>query len=102
MGNKPDIPDGWAMPDDMAESLRKVINQKSSTTPLDDLIDAIKQMGSEIADIEPEPGDWAGWITYLLEVLQAEAQNDRKGAAYESMLLDLRESLNTRIDGGKW
>ena len=102
MTDKSDLPDGWAMPDDMAKRINDVLSQRPRPTPLDELIDAIKQMGSEIADVEPEPGDWAGWITYLLEVLQVEAQKDRKDAAYESMLLELRETLETQIKGGKW
>ena len=97
MDNKTDLPEGWAMPDDLSKKISEVLSQRPRPTPLDDLIDAIKQMGSEIAQVEPEPTDWAGWITYLLEVLQAEAQKDRKDAAYETMLLDLRDTLETGI-----
>jgi hypothetical protein len=34
--------------------------------------------------------------------MEAETQNDRKDAAYESMLLDLWKALETHIEGGKW
>ncbi len=90
------------MPDDMAERINEVLSQRPRPTPLDELMDVLGQTANEIAQVEPEPGDWAGWITYLLEVLQTEAEKDRKDAAYESMLHDLREALETRIEGGKW
>ena len=44
----------------------------------------------------------AGWVNYLLEQMKMEAQKDRKDAVYESMLLELQETLETRIEGGKW
>lgn len=59
-------------------------------------------MARDIVLIESDPKDWAGWVNYLLESLQSEAQKNRKSAADEAMLLDLREALETRIEGGKW
>ena len=59
-------------------------------------------MARDIALIEPDPIDWAGWVQYSLNQMEAEIQNDRKDAAYESMLLDLWKALEIRIEGGKW
>ena len=95
-------PDTWGMPNDLAESLGKAMEQKPQANPLVDLMDALTQTASEIADLEPEPNDWAGWITYLLEALQVEAEKDSKPAAFETMLPTLRDALITRIEGGKW
>jgi hypothetical protein len=85
----------------MEDSVQKTLDEKPYS-PLEDLMEALRDMSNAIADVEPEPSDWAGWITYLLEVLQAEAQRDRKDAAYESVLQELRESLENRSQGGKW
>lgn len=65
-------------------------------------VSALEKLARDIAIIEPDPQDWTGWVNYLLESLQTEAQKDRKSATYEAMLLDLREALETRIEGGKW
>ena len=97
-----DLPEGWSMPDDMAESLNKFMNQKARSTPLNDLMEAVNDMANEIADVEPEPGDWAGWIAYLLEALQEQVEKDRKGGNFETMLQALRDDLEIRITGGKW
>ncbi len=90
------------MPDDMAESLNEFMNQKANTTPLNDLMELLSDTANEIADVEPEPGDWSGWIAYLLESLQEQADKDFKRGEYETMLETLRDDLITRIDRGKW
>jgi hypothetical protein len=66
-------------------------------TPEDEPADALDEMARDIALIEPEPKDWGVWVNYLLESLQSEAQKERKSAADEEMLLNLREALETRI-----
>jgi hypothetical protein len=43
----------------------------------------------DIALIEPEPKDWAWWVSYLLEQLEAEAQNRGKQAKFEELLREL-------------
>jgi hypothetical protein len=101
MNNNPDLPEGWIISGDMAKKVNEALNKKS-ITPEDELADALEDMARDIALIEPDPKDWGGWVNYLLESLQTEAQKDRKSAAYEAMLLDLREALETRIEGGKW
>ena len=95
-------PPTWGMPDDLANRMGEVMNQKPQSSPLVDLMEALTQTASEIADLEPEPNDWAGWITYLLEALQVEAEKDSKPAAFETMLPTLRDALKTRIEGGRW
>ena len=59
-------------------------------------------MAWDIALIEPEPMDWAVWVSYLLEQMDSEAQKRRKDAAYKSMLLDLQNAIKTLIEGGRW
>ena len=97
-----DIPSGWAMPDDMAERINEVINRKINTFPFDELRDALDQTAGELAQIEPDPRDWIGWVTYLLEALQNIAQESKKPEDYEIMLKALLDELEIRIKGGRW
>ena len=94
-------PDGRAMPDDLAKKINERLNRKT-LRPEDELVDALEELARDIALIEPDPEDWAGWITYLLEALQEQAERDFKRTKYETMLETLRDDLTVRMDGGKW
>jgi len=59
MNNKPDLPNGWAMPDDLAKKVSELLNRKS-ITPEDELQAALDEMARDIALIEPDPVDWGG------------------------------------------
>jgi hypothetical protein len=59
MNNKPDLPDGWAMPDDLAKKVCEALNRKP-ITPEDEFQDALDDMARDIALIEPNPVDWDG------------------------------------------
>ena len=95
-------PPTWGITDDLANKIGARMDQKPQANPLVDLMDALTQTASEIADLEPDPNDWAGWITYLLESLQVQSEKDNKPAAFETMLPALRDALITRIESGKW
>jgi len=101
MTNNPKIPDTWGIPDDQANKVREALSKKT-IRPEDAVQIALEEIARDIAIIEPDSQDWTGWVNYLLESLQTEAQKDRKSATFEAMLLDLREALETRIEGGKW
>jgi hypothetical protein len=64
MDNKPVLPEGWAMPDDLARKVSEALNKKS-ITPQDELADglmrwrAILPCSNQIRLI----GD-GGWLTY--------------------------------------
>jgi hypothetical protein len=62
MDNDSKIPDGWAMPDDLAKRISELENQKPYA-PEDDLQDALEDMVRDIALIEPNPVDW-GRVVY--------------------------------------
>ncbi len=68
MNKKSDLPPGWAMPEDQAERLKESLNKKS-ISPEDELEKALREIARDIALIEPNPLDWEGWISYLLEQL---------------------------------
>jgi hypothetical protein len=56
-------------------------------------VTALEDMARDIALIEPDPQDWAGWIMYLLEKLKAEANSRRRMDDYENMLNSLLRNL---------
>lgn len=64
MDNKPDLPEGWAMPDDLARKVNESINRKR-ITPEDELQDAFRDLANDLALIEPDPRDWGWWVSYL-------------------------------------
>jgi hypothetical protein len=51
MDNNPDLPDGWAMPGELAKKISEVLNRKS-ITPEDELKDVLEDMARDIALIE--------------------------------------------------
>ena len=99
MDNKSEIPDGWAMPDDLAKKISEVLNNKP-ISPEDELADALDEMARDIALIEPNPLDWAGWVSYLLEQMEGEAQRRCKRADYEEMLRILADETAKQVDSG--
>ena len=48
----PDLPDGWAMPDDLAKKISEALNKKS-ITPEDELAGALDEMARDVALIKP-------------------------------------------------
>ena len=96
MSKNPDIPDGWAIPDELAKKVNEAFNTKS-ITPEDELADALKDMARDIALIEPDPQDWGWWVAYLLEKLEEEAQRRGKDALYKEMLKSLKQDLGNRF-----
>ena len=90
MTNKSELPEGWAMPPDMAKRLSEGLNKKS-VTPENTQQKALDEIARDIALIEPNPQDWGWWVSYLLEQLDAEA---RKGGREQGFTLMLREIVD--------
>lgn len=101
MNNDDYIPEGWAVPDDMASWLRKSVN-KRPYAPEDELQEAIDDVARDIAILEPNPVDWGGWISYMLEQLEEDAQKRVRLGDFEKMLRTLASELVVRVDSGKW
>jgi hypothetical protein len=93
MNNKPDLPEGWAMPDEMANKINKALNQKPNT-PEDELQSALIEIAGDIALIEPDPVDWGGWLAYLVEQMGVEAQRRGKQVEFEQLLGALRRGFD--------
>jgi len=49
-----------------------------------------------------DPQEWADWVLYLLEVLDREAQRGGQRAAYDAMLSNIRDELQTRLAHKSW
>lgn len=77
MANKSDLPEGWAMPEYMAKRVSDSVKRKPES-PEDKLQKALDEMARDIALIEPDPKDWAWWVSYLLERLEEEAKQRGK------------------------
>jgi len=56
MNNNAEIPEGWAMPDDLSKKISEVLNNKP-ISPGDELAVALGDMARDIALIEPNPVD---------------------------------------------
>ena len=88
MVNKSDLPEGWAMPDYMAKRVSDSV-KKRPASPEDKLQKALDEVARDIALIEPDPKDWAWWVSYLLEQLGEEAKRRRMQVDFEEMLKSL-------------
>ena len=84
MANKSDLPEGWAMPPAMAKRVSDSVKKKPES-PEDKLQKALDEVARDIALIEPEPKDWAWWVSYLLAKLEEEAKRLGKRADFEEM-----------------
>ena len=62
MDNNFDLPNGWAIPDDLVKKVSEVLNRKP-ITPEDELQDALDEMARDTALIEPNPVDGCDWVT---------------------------------------
>jgi hypothetical protein len=96
MNNNPDVPDGWAMPDDLAKQIKDALNRKS-IIPEQELQDALDEMARDIALIEPDPQDWAGWVIYFIDQLEGESKRRRWGFDFNSLLEALVNELQDRM-----
>lgn len=66
MNRKADVPEGWAVPDDVANEICKELNE-SQITPDEMLLDKLPDVAQDIAILEPDPKDWGWWIHYLID-----------------------------------
>lgn len=101
MKNDSKIPNGWAIPDDLAKKINDLVNKKP-ITPENELQDALVEMARDIAMIEPNPQDWGGWVNYLLEQVEGEAQRRIKHGDFDEMLRTLLSELTKRGESRKW
>lgn len=85
MEKNPVIPEGWSMPEEQANTISKQLETKT-TQPEDALQKGIDEIARDIAIIEPDPGDWGWWISYLLEQLEGEAKKSGKTAGFDQMI----------------
>jgi hypothetical protein len=89
------------MPDDLSKKISEVLNNKP-ISPEEELQDAQDEMARDIALIEPNPDNWGGCMSYLLEQLEGEAQRRVKQADFVEMLRTLLSELTKRVESRKW
>ena len=61
MNNVSKIPDGWAMPEDLAKKVSETLNKKP-ISPEDELADALEELARDIALVEPDSENCGGWV----------------------------------------
>ena len=76
------------MPEHMAKQVSDSVKKKTES-PEDKLQKALDEVARDIALIEPDPKDWAWWVSYLLEQLENEAKRRGKQAKFEELLREL-------------
>ena len=81
------------MPEYMAKRVSDSVKKKPES-PEDKLQKALDEVARDIALIEPEPKDWAWWVSYLMEQLEEEAKRRRKQRGFNKML----KTLNNHLD----
>ena len=64
--------------------------------PEDEVQNALDEIARDIALIEPNPVDRGGWVAYLLEQLEGEAQRRGKQVDFEEMLRTFSNDLIKR------
>ena len=99
MNNDSKIPEGWAMPEDVAKKINEGFSKKTLRSE-DQLADTLDELARDIALIEPDPRDWAGWVNYFLEQMEYQAEKRRLIYNYEQALESLAINIQNRIKGG--
>lgn len=64
--------------------------------------DVMIAAAKDIAKSTPHPGNWAGWVIYLLEALDEESLQIKKPADFELTLAGLQDAIGTRLSSGRW
>ena len=70
--------------------------------PEDDLQEALDDMARDIALIEPDPQYWGWWLSNLMEQLEGETEKHQQIEQFGYTLEVLVETIQKRIEGGKW
>jgi hypothetical protein len=70
----------------------------------DELKDWLDRTAKEIAERNPNSRTWHGWVLYLLNALEQQAQDGdpRNPGGFRDMLEALQDSLRNRLRTGGW
>ena len=69
---------------------------------LEELRDLMGDTALGMASMQTAPGNWAGWIIYLLQVLDDTAQQKELEPEFEFCLAGLLDAVHTRLESGRW
>jgi len=69
---------------------------------VDELQKLMEETAKGLSVMQMNKGNWAGWIVYLLQVLDETAGNSNLQADFEFTLAGLQDSISTRLREGNW
>ena len=64
-----------------------------SEIALDGLFQRFPDLARDIALIEPDPRDWAGWVMYLVDQLEKESKKREKQGEFKGILNSLQKKI---------
>lgn len=68
----------------------------------DGLNEIIVSVAKDLVKSTSDPGNWAGWVIYLLEALDEESRTNKKSSDFELTLAGLQDAISTRLKTGVW
>ena len=69
---------------------------------MEELRDLMAETARGMAKMQAAPGNWAGWIIYLLQSLDDTARQNDLESEFEFTLAGLEDALSTRLESGRW
>lgn len=66
---------------------------------LQELRELLDDTAQDMAQVLPDSSDWSRWLMYLLEGLDGLANDPQE---FEEMLDDLKNTIETRLEAGRW
>jgi hypothetical protein len=69
---------------------------------VDELQKLMEETAKGLSTMQKNQGNWAGWIVYLLQVLDESAESSNLKADYEFTLAGLQDSISTRLRENNW
>ena len=69
---------------------------------MEELRDLMSDTARGMAKMQVAPGNWAGWIIYLLEALDDTAKQNKLEDEFEFSLAGLEDALHTRLGTRHW
>ena len=71
---------------------------------LNEIRQLLDDTAKDLAQALPEPGEWSGWIVYLLEVLEVAAMDidPDHPEAFEMSISGIAAEIGGRLQEGRW
>jgi len=66
------------------------------------LLAQLDELILDIARLSPDPAEWHGWVLYLLEGLDWQAQSEENQEAFTQALAKVRDEIQARLEQENW